>query len=152
MKLPRDPYKLGLAAIAVGAIVVVLVVALSVVSFGATTYTAQLAHTAGLRVGEDVQISGVPVGEVRSIELSGDTVKVRFTVDDADHLGPDTTASVKVATLLGTHYLAIDPKGSGDLSDGTIPLARTSVPYNLQDVLEKGTQTLEKLEDRKSVV
>jgi phospholipid/cholesterol/gamma-HCH transport system substrate-binding protein len=51
---------------------------------------------------------------------------------------------VKVATLLGTHYLAVVPAGSGRID--TIPLSRTSVPFNLQDVLEKGTGNLQKLD------
>ena len=31
-------------------------------------------------------------------------------------------AGIKVATLLGTHYLEITPQGSGELSGATIPL------------------------------
>ena len=142
----RDPFKLGLLAVAAGLLVMALVVAISVVSFGTRSYTAMLAQTAGLREGEDVQVAGVPVGEVTGIELAGDQVKVTFNADRNLHLGQETTASVKVATLLGTHYLQIDPRGSGDLTDGTIPIGQTSVPYNLQDVLEEGTSRLEELD------
>ena len=142
----RDPFKLGLLAVAAGLMVMALVVAISVVSFGTRSYTAMLAQTAGLREGEDVQVAGVPVGEVTGIELAGDQVKVTFNADRNLHLGQETTASVKVATLLGTHYLQIDPRGSGDLTDGTIPIGQTSVPYNLQDVLEEGTSRLEELD------
>ena len=142
----RDPFKLGLLAVAAGLLVMALVVAISVVSFGTRSYTAMLAQTAGLREGEDVQVAGVPVGEVTGIELAGDQVKVTFNADRDLHLGQETTASVKVATLLGTHYLQIDPRGSGDLTDGTIPIGQTSVPYNLQDVLEEGTSRLEELD------
>ena len=67
---------------------------------------------------------------------------VSFVVDEGIELGSETTAEVKVATLLGTHYLQVDPQGSGNLADGRIPLDRTSVPYNLQDVLEGGTKNL----------
>lgn len=142
----RDPFKLGLAAIGVGALLVGLVVALSVVSFGTRSYSAVLEQTAGLRVGEDVQVAGVPVGQVTGIELAGDEVLVSFNASKDIHLGSETTASVKVATLLGTHYLQIDPRGSGDLPGGTVPLGQTSVPYNLQDVLEEGTSRLEELD------
>lgn len=142
----RDPFRLGLLAVAVGLLVMAFVVAISVVSFGTTTYTAMLAQTAGLRVGEDVQVAGVPVGEVTGIELAGDQVKVTFNADQDLHLGQETTASVKVATLLGTHYLQIDPRGTGDLADSTIPIGQTAVPYNLQDVLEEGTSRLEELD------
>jgi len=142
----RDPFKLGLLAVAAGLLVMAFVVAISVVSFGTRSYTAMLAQTAGLREGEDVQVAGVPVGEVTGIELAGDQVKVTFNADHDVHLGQETTASVKVATLLGTHYLQLDPRGSGDLTDGTIPIGQTSVPYNLQDVLDEGTSRLEELD------
>jgi phospholipid/cholesterol/gamma-HCH transport system substrate-binding protein len=55
---------------------------------------------------------------------------------------------VKVATLLGTHYLEVDPLGGGSLAHGTIALDHTSVPYNLQDVLEQGTAALDQLDPR----
>lgn len=140
----RDPFRIGLVAIAAGALVGLLVVMTTFVSFGARSYTAVLAQTAGLRPGEDVEVYGVPKGTVKSVSLDGDTVRVRFVVDKGVDLGNRTTAAVKVATLLGTHYLAVTPGGSGRLE--TIPLSRTSVPFNLQDVLEKGTANLEKLD------
>ena len=140
----RDPFRIGLVAIAVGALVGLLVVMTTFVSFGARSYTALLEQTAGLRPGEDVEVYGVPKGEVKSIELAGDHVRVRFVVDKDVELGERTTAAVKVATLLGTHYLALTPAGSGRLD--TIPLARTTVPFNLQDVLERGTAGLDQLD------
>jgi phospholipid/cholesterol/gamma-HCH transport system substrate-binding protein len=140
----RDPFRIGLVAIAVGALVGALVVLTTFVSFGARSYTALLEQTAGLRPGEDVEVYGVPKGEVKSIELAGDHVRVRFVVDKDVDLGNATTAAVKVATLLGTHYLAVTPAGSGRLD--TIPLSRTAVPFNLQDVLERGTSSLDQLD------
>jgi phospholipid/cholesterol/gamma-HCH transport system substrate-binding protein len=142
----RDPFKIGLIAIAGGVVIGLVILVLSVVTFGTDSYTAELEHTAGLRKGEDVQIHGVPVGRVTKIELSGEHVLVTFVVDGDIDLGSKTTAEVKVATLLGTHYLQVTPEGSGSLADGRIPLARTSVPYNLQDVLEGGTKNLEALD------
>jgi phospholipid/cholesterol/gamma-HCH transport system substrate-binding protein len=140
----RDPFRIGLLTIALGAVVGLLVVMVTFVSFGTRSYTAVLAQTAGLRAGEDVEVYGVPKGEVKSVELAGDVVKVRFVLDKGITLGNRSTAAVKVATLLGTHYLAVAPAGSGQVD--TIPLARTSVPFNLQDVLEKGTANLEQLD------
>jgi phospholipid/cholesterol/gamma-HCH transport system substrate-binding protein len=146
----RDPFKVGLIALVLGGLVAAGVVLLSTLSFGTTTYTAVLEHTAGLRAGEDVQVHGVSVGEVRSVELAGHSkalhVEVRFTVDSGIRLGRETTAEVKVATLLGNHYLEVDPQGEGSLAEATIPLERTSVPYNLQDVLEQGTSALDQLD------
>lgn len=142
----RDPFKLGLVAIALLGVLGVGVVLLSVANFGTTTYTAVLEHTGGLRSGEDVEVHGVPKGQVTGIELEKDHVVVTFVVDSDIELGSTTEATVKVATLLGTHYLEVDPSGPGTLADGRIPLARTSVPYNLQDVLESGAGALEELD------
>ena len=140
----RDPFRIGIAALVVAGLLGAVVVGISVLPFGKKTYTAILAQTAGLRVSEDVKVHGVPVGQVQSIALDGDQVKVTFTVSKDVRLGDRTSAAVKVATLLGTHYLEVSPRGSGEIS--RIPLSRTSVPYNLQDVLEKGTGNLQKLD------
>jgi len=142
----RDPFKLGILAIVVGLLLALGVVVLSQLSFGKATYTALLAQSAGLKSAEDVQIAGVLVGQVKSVELDGDKVKVTFTVDSGVHLGSQTTAEVKVATLLGTHLLMVTPKGSGSLPNDQIPLAQTSVPFNLQDVLNQGAQQLQQID------
>ncbi len=142
----RDPFRIGIVAIAFGVVIGLVILVLSVVSFGTTSYTAVLEHTAGLRKGEDVQVHGVSVGRITGIELSDQYVVVSFVVDEGIELGSETTAEVKVATLLGTHYLQVDPQGSGNLADGRIPLDRTTVPYNLQDVLEGGTKNLRALD------
>ena len=83
---------------------------------------------------------------VTDITLEDDHVLVSFALDSDIDLGDRTTATVKVATLLGTHYLEVDPNGSGGLADNQIPMERTSVPYNLQDVIEESAQALEELD------
>lgn len=142
----RDPFRIGIAAFVGLGLLGALIVVISTVSFGTRSYTAQLPHTAGLRVGESVQVAGVDSGEVTGIELAGDKVLVDFTVDRSIRLGRDTEAAVKVSTLLGTHYLDIDPQGAGELADDVVPLAQTSVPFNLQDVIDKGTAAADKLD------
>jgi phospholipid/cholesterol/gamma-HCH transport system substrate-binding protein len=138
----RDPFRIGVIAIVCGGLLGLFVLVLSVANFGTNSYTAVLEHTAGLRKGEDVQVHGVSVGRVTGVELSDKEVVVSFVVDDGIDLGSETSAEVKVSTLLGTHYLQVDPQGSGSLADDRIPMGRTSVPYNLQDVLEGGTENL----------
>jgi phospholipid/cholesterol/gamma-HCH transport system substrate-binding protein len=143
-----NPYRVGLGALAGIVLLGGVILAASVISWGQSSYKVVLEHTAGLRVGEDVQVAGVSSGEVKSIELDGDQVVVGFTLDSDIELGSETTAAVRVATLLGTHYLRIEPKGGGSLDDDTIPMAQTSVPYNLQDVLEEGGLALQELDPK----
>lgn len=149
MSLERfSPYRVGLAGGVVLLAVAVLLGVVSTVSFGQRHYVAELEHTAGLRAGESVQVAGVTVGEVRSVRLDGRRVRVELTVDRDIRLGRSTTADVKVLTLLGTHYLEVTPQGGGSLRDDTIPLAQTSVPYNLQDVIEASGATLDSIDSR----
>lgn len=142
----RDPMRVGLITIAILGLIGAAVVVLSVTSFGTKKYTAVVEHTAGLRTGEDVQVHGVNSGKVTGVELEDDHVVVSFVLDSDIELGNQTTATVKVATLLGSHYLEVDPNGTGSLANAQIPMDRTSVPYNLQDVIEEGTKALDKLD------
>lgn len=142
----RDPFKIGIATIVVLALLGVGVVLLSQASFGKKGYAAVLSQSAGLRAGEAVEVHGVISGKVTKVALVGQQVRVDFTLDKHIGLGTRTKAAVKVATLLGTHYLEVDPGGPGALPGGTIPLAQTTVPYNLQDVLNEGTGKLAELD------
>lgn len=147
MLLNRDhPFRIGIAAFVALGVFGAAVLVISVIPFGAHSYRAEFSHTAGLRAKEGVQIAGVEVGEVRSVKVDGNHVVVEFTVSDDIELGSQTRAEVKVGTLLGTHYLAITPRGEGDLSDDTIPIAHTSVPFNLQDVIDEGTKAVNQID------
>ena len=81
-----------------------------------------------------VQVSGVKVGQVRSITLDGPRVLVSFTVDDAIEVGDRSEAAIKTKSLLGAKFLELTPRGEGTQS-GTIPVERTSSPYQLPDAL-----------------
>lgn len=139
----RDPFRIGLVTLLVVVLLAGAVGLASRLSLGDDRYTAVLEHTGGLRVGEEVQVAGVGVGQVTAIELGEEQVQVDFTVDGDLRLGGATTAEVKVATLLGTHFLLVSPAGAGTLADATIPLERTRVPYNLQDVIDEGVPELD---------
>lgn len=142
----RSHRTIGLIGIAVLVALAVVVTGLAAMTPGKRTYAVLLEHTAGLRVGEEVQVAGVEAGEVTDIVLQDNDVKVLFTLDDHYRLGADTRAEVKVATLLGTHFLLVVPKGEGELEDATIPMAQTRVAYNLQDVLDDVEPELSELD------
>ena len=137
---------IGVAGVIATAVMGLVVAAISFIPLGQRDVTAIVEHSAGLRVGEEVQVAGVGSGEVRGIHLDGHQVRIDFTIDRDVRLGRSSRASVKVATLLGSHFLEVVPAGSGSLKDDTIPLSRTSVPFNLQDVIEGSTDALDELE------
>lgn len=134
------------------AVVMALVVALFVPSgfaLGKVTYHAELVQAGGLRSGNEVRVAGVAVGEVSAVRLRDGLVRVDFRIGKSVQLGPDTRAEVKVATLLGNHYLELRPGGAGALRGRTIPLANTRVPFAIQDIVLAGGSALEKLDGAK---
>jgi virulence factor Mce-like protein len=54
-----------------------------------------------------------------------------------------------VATLLGSHYIDLDPGDGKGLRGDRIPQTNTAVPYNLADVIQVGTPKFEALDAQK---
>ncbi|ORB28193.1 MCE family protein [Mycolicibacterium parafortuitum] len=108
-------------------------------------YTAHFAEAGGLTTDAAVQVSGFKVGQVKSIELDGPQVLVTFTVDKDIRLGDRTEAAIKTKGLLGTKILEVVARGEGR-QDGTIPLARTTSPYQLPDALGELSATISGLD------
>jgi phospholipid/cholesterol/gamma-HCH transport system substrate-binding protein len=71
--------------------------------------TALMADSAGLFVGNDVGILGVPVGTVTSIKPEGTHVRVTMSVD-SDHPIPADAGAVVVARSVATdRYVELTP-------------------------------------------
>jgi phospholipid/cholesterol/gamma-HCH transport system substrate-binding protein len=143
----RNPYAIGIISITV--LVLVLVAAFNSDNLpiigGGTTYSADFAEDAGLQTGDDVRIAGVKVGKVTSIGLEGSHVKVTFQVKNA-WVGDQSTADIKIKTLLGAKDLAITPQGDAALNPNTaIPTTRTTSPYDVLDAFSGLSQTINQL-------
>lgn len=109
---------------------------------GGTDYAADFTDAAGLRTGDDVTVAGVKVGTIRSITLAGDRVRVGFRVKNT-WIGNTSTAAVKIKTLLGQEYVAIDPEGDGPLAaGGVIPAGRTTTPLDVTSALSRLSSTV----------
>jgi phospholipid/cholesterol/gamma-HCH transport system substrate-binding protein len=143
----RNPYAIGIISITV--LVLVLVAAFNSDNLpiigGGTTYSADFGEDAGLQSGDDVRIAGVKVGKVTSVGLEGAHVKVTFQVKNA-WVGDQSTADIKIKTLLGAKYLAVTPQGDGALNPNTaIPTTRTTSPYDVLDAFSGLSQTINQL-------
>jgi phospholipid/cholesterol/gamma-HCH transport system substrate-binding protein len=144
----RNPYAIGIISITV--LVLILVAAfysddLPIIG-GGTTYSADFTEDAGLQSGDDVLIAGVKVGKVTSVGLENSHVKVTFQVKNA-WLGDQSTADIKIKTLLGAKYLAVDPQGTTALHPNTaIPTSRTTSPYDVLDAFSGLSQTINQLD------
>jgi phospholipid/cholesterol/gamma-HCH transport system substrate-binding protein len=142
----RNPLPLGVAGLA--AVGVFVALAFNLQHFaGGTTYSAAFTEAAGLKPGEEVRIAGVKVGKVESVGLERDHVKVKFT--SGRPFGTGTRAQIKIKTLLGSHYLALDPKGPGRQSPHReIPVSRTTAPYDVVPALQDASAQLGKIDTR----
>ncbi|NNH68542.1 MCE family protein [Nocardia uniformis] len=131
---------LSLLALVVAVAATTLVTALHI---GRVEYSAEFRQAAGIRPGDQVTVAGVPVGTVDGTALAGDRVVVRMKVHSDVVLGAQSRAEIKLTTVLGARAVALEPAGTGTLADQRIPLARTSVPYDLQKLLQDSTTTFE---------
>lgn len=111
------------------------------------TYSAYFAEAGGLTPGAAVQVSGMRVGQVSSIELDGPRVLVKFTVDKHIHLGDRTEAAIKTKTVLGAKIVVLKPAGEKALTSA-VPVERTTSPYQLPDALGDLTTTISGLDTR----
>ncbi len=93
-----------------------------------------------------MRVAGVKVGKVTGVSLDGDRVKVRFKVKDT-WVGDRSTAAIKIKTLLGEKYLAVDPLGpAAQNPDQTIPASRTVSPYDVTQALSGLADTVGRID------
>jgi len=132
----RNPVPIGIIGIVSILAVVLLAFNANALPFigGGDTYHADFADAGGLKTGDDVRIAGVKVGKVTSLDLVQEHawVRVGFQVDSGTDVGPDSTADIKIKTLLGQKYIALTPKGDGHLH-GDIPVDRTTTPLDVTE-------------------
>jgi len=140
----------------IGAIGIVIILAMMVGAFKADQlpiigagdiYYADFAEVGGLHAGNEVRVAGVSVGKVEDIKLEGAHAKVTFKMDKGTELGSETSAQIKVRTLLGANYLGLVPAGTGELAKGShIPDSRTEEPYDIVDAFSELSTTTDQID------
>lgn len=137
----------------IGVIFIVIMLAISsvfrMIGVGDQTVKAEFVQAAGIKVGDKVDVAGVPVGTVTGAKLEGSHVLLTMNIDSSVKFGPDARASIKMATLLGARYVDMEPGDGSGLRDKRIPVGNTTVPYNLADVVQIGTPKFEALDTQK---
>ncbi|GAA5120143.1 MlaD family protein [Haloechinothrix salitolerans] len=89
-----------------------------------------------------VKIAGVPIGVVTGVEpVQQDKIRAALKIDPGirEKLGKAPSAAIRPTTLFGgNYYVELLPGGDeGTASSDTIPLSRTTVPVELDRVLEE---------------
>jgi phospholipid/cholesterol/gamma-HCH transport system substrate-binding protein len=142
----RERNKTVIGAVGIGLILVMLTLAfytdrLPVVG-GGKVYAADFSEAAGLQKLDEVRVAGVKVGKVVDIGLAGDHVVVKMRLKGV-RLGELTRAAIRIKTVLGRKYVALEPAGDGELDPKThIPLSRTSSPFDISPAFQQLASTV----------
>lgn len=140
----------GSNRVKVGLIGLILLVSIVVVGqsfasvpmlFAKPMYYAHFADSAGVNAGDKVRISGFDAGQIKSLDIDGDRVKVGFTLG-SHQIGSDSLLSIRTDTILGKRVMEIDPRGNTPLAvNALLPIEQSTTPYQLYDAFSDLTTT-----------
>lgn len=102
--------------------------------------TARFNSVSGLRVGADIELAGVPIGRVASIQVDAGKAQAIVTLlfkDPTMRLPEDTIASIKTSGLIGDKYVNISPGGSDSMLTGGSELNDTESAVDLESLIGK---------------
>ncbi|CAM3968981.1 MCE family protein [Smaragdicoccus niigatensis] len=106
---------------------------------GQNLYSADFSNVAGMYEGNEVDVLGVPVGEIQKVTPMGTFVRVEFSVDKSVKLPKDAMAALISPGIVTNRHVELVPAYSGDgptLEPGAhLPLSRTRTPIELEEVL-----------------
>ena len=101
---------------------------------GITLY-ASFDNISGLKLNDQVEIAGVPVGRVSSIALKGERARVGFRIEPGVRVDTEAIAAIKTSGIIGDKYVSI-ALGGGDhnLENGGI-IRQTQSAFVLEDAI-----------------
>jgi len=109
--------------------------------FANETYpvTARFTSISGLKEGSTIELAGVIVGKVSSIELdTGDyEAVVQLNIDKQVELQDDTIASIRTAGIIGDKYIKISPGGSDIILEAGDEIEETEPAISLEELVSK---------------
>ena len=103
------------------------------------TVTARFGSVSGLKPGATVEIAGVQVGKVTTIELRKEDyeAEVHLEIDNDVELQEDCIASIRTAGIIGDRYIKISPGGSDDIIEPGGEILETESAINMEELISK---------------
>lgn len=103
------------------------------------TVTAKFSGIDGLRMGDDVKLSGIKVGSVVGQTLDPEYYQaiVTLSIDPQIRLPDDSSASIASEGLLGGKYVALEPGGSEEMLAQGSEITLTQPSVNLESLIGK---------------
>jgi phospholipid/cholesterol/gamma-HCH transport system substrate-binding protein len=93
----------------------------------------------GVKPGTQIEIAGVPVGQVGSIQLDQkhDMALIWLKIKKGVVLTDDVIASVKTSGLIGDRYIKLTPGGSDKVLKPGDQITDTEPPVDIEDLISK---------------
>ena len=92
----------------------------------------------GLRERAPITISGVKVGQVKSVELDDILrARVRMDVDPSLELPVDSSVAIRTSGLLGDQYIALEPGSEDDILKRGEEIAYTESALSIERLIGK---------------
>lgn len=136
--------------LAIGAVLVALVIVVAGFAIyqrvTTRTITAYFPSVNGVYQGDPVRVLGVDVGRVDSIEPRARDVRVVLRVDRGVDLPDDVRAVIVAQSLVSGRFVQLTPayvEGAKLPTDADIPMDRTAIPMEWDDVKEQLTELSE---------
>lgn len=101
--------------------------------------TARFTSISGLKEGSTIELAGVIVGKVNTIELdTGDyEAVVHLDVDKTVELQDDTIASIRTSGIIGDKYIKLTPGGSDIILEAGDEIEETEPAISLEELVSK---------------
>ena len=123
-----------------GAVTYLSVVISGVSSFESSGYRlmAKFENSSGLKRGAAIEIAGVKVGRVESIELDAETQEslTWLVIDKEVEIQDDAIASIRTAGIIGDKYIKIST-GAGDLLVDGDEIIETEPAISIEELISK---------------
>jgi phospholipid/cholesterol/gamma-HCH transport system substrate-binding protein len=101
--------------------------------------TARFTSISGLKEGSSIELAGVIIGKVNTIELdTGDyEAVVHLDVDKTVELQDDTIASIRTSGIIGDKYIKLTPGGSDIILEAGDEIEETEPAISLEELVSK---------------
>jgi phospholipid/cholesterol/gamma-HCH transport system substrate-binding protein len=137
-RIPRNRLTAVAAVVLAGLLIAGVAVAIRAMFFGPKTITAYFTSATAIYPGDQVRVSGVKVGTIKSIQPQGTQAKMTFKVDHDVPIPAEAKAVIVTQNLVAARYVELTPayRTSGPImADGAvIPVERTAVPVEWDEV------------------
>lgn len=108
---------------------------MEVVGRGGYIVHARFSSVEGLKSGAIVEIAGVEVGRVKSIDLEDYQALVSLSIREDVQIPEDTIVSIRTKGLLGEKYVRLSPGGSDKYLSRGEEIFDTEAPINLEELI-----------------